>query len=141
MTPRNEAGFTLLEVLIAGVIAALALGVLFRVGIGGIEQSRIAGQTEEAVAIAQSHLAIAATDPVPGTARGRDGPYAWQSTIAPIATTTAATDLQAFVHQAGEMPATLYAIGVTVSWPGGHRTRQLTLQTRRLGFPHTGIPR
>jgi len=52
-------GFTLLEVLVAFVVAALALGVLFDASLSGL---RLATSTEhhgQAIARARSHLAMA----------------------------------------------------------------------------------
>ena len=56
---RKERGFTLLEVLIAFVIAALALGVLFEAGVGALRGARAASRYEQAIARARSHLALA----------------------------------------------------------------------------------
>ncbi len=54
---RRSGGFTLLEVLVAFVIAALALGVMFDGVLGGMRAASTAARTEEAVALARSRLA------------------------------------------------------------------------------------
>ena len=54
---RSERGFTLLEVVVAFAIAALALSVLFRAATGGMTAVATAGRYEEAVSRAKSHLA------------------------------------------------------------------------------------
>ncbi len=59
----QPAGFTLLEVLVAFIIAALALGLLFQGGIGGLLTARIAGRYGEALSRAESHLAEATAGP------------------------------------------------------------------------------
>ena len=81
---RQARGFTLLEVLIAFVIAALALAVLFRGGIDGLLAARIAGRSEEAVARAQSRLTALChgTRLAPGTQAGDDGGgFAWRTEV------------------------------------------------------------
>jgi len=73
---RAERGFTLLEVLIAFAIAALALALLFRAASDGMLSVRTAGRYEEAVVRARSHLAAAW-----GPAQDRAQTYAWLRTI------------------------------------------------------------
>ena len=48
-----DRGFTLLEVLVAFIIAALALGVLFQGGIGGLTTANAAARYDEALSRAQ----------------------------------------------------------------------------------------
>src|SRR5260370_9328687 len=68
-------GFTLLEVVVALAIAALALVGLFRAGSGGVLAVDVAGRVDEAIERAQSHLAefgrLAATSPA--ATAGDDG--------------------------------------------------------------------
>lgn len=130
----RRGGFTLLEVLVAGLIAALALGALFRAEGGGLGQAAAATQYQRAVAVARSRLALAAIDPAPGEAAGRDGPFAWRTRTAPVAASAPDADLARWVSHPGELPATLYEIETVVRWPGGLRARSLRLATRRIGF-------
>jgi len=53
----RQPGFTLLEVLVALVIAALAMGVLFSGAVSGLRAARLGGHYAEALSRARSHLA------------------------------------------------------------------------------------
>ncbi len=117
---RGSAGFTLLEVLVAAVIAALALGVLFSGAAGGIRTARIAAHVQEATSRAQSRLAVLAHGAPPplGTQSGEDGGgFAWRTAVTRVAS------------QAG---LALLDLGVTLSWQLDGGTRAVTLHTRRL---------
>jgi len=120
MTP-GERGFTLLEVLVAFVIAALALGVLFRGAVDGLYAAQAAARYEEAMTRAQSHLAaLTAGSLAPGDHQGDDGNgYHWRVKIAPLAVA------------AGGSP-TLYTVNVAVSWTDGSR-RTVELDSERIG--------
>lgn len=125
-----EAGFTLLEVLVAFVIAALALGVLFEGAVGGLRATRVADRTEEALSRAQSHLATIGNGVAlrATTQEGEDGTtYHW---------TIAITPLQSASFGSGGASAprlSLFRVVVTESWPEGDHTRRVSLRTERLG--------
>lgn len=129
-----DAGFTLLEVLVAFVIAALALGVLFEGAVEGIRSTRIADRTQEALSRAQSHLATVGhgVPLAPATQEGNDGSlYHWSLRIVP---------LQSAIGGGGGAQAArlvLYAVQVTETWPdhgaNGDATRSVVLRTERLG--------
>lgn len=132
--PQRERGFTLLEVVVAVSIAALALVGLFRSGSIGLFAVNQAGQVEEAIERAQSHLAafgrrgtIAA-----GDVEGDDGGgYHWRLSARPLAVQPAALD--------GDSATALYDVEVTISWRGWGGQRSVVLDTRRLGSA-TGSP-
>jgi general secretion pathway protein I len=136
--PARAAGFTLLEVIIALAIAALALIGLFRAGSDGIFATETAAQTEEAIERAQSHLAafgrVGAI--APGELEGDDGGgYRWRVRATPIAVQPAAPLPRGVVVGAqprGGEPSALYDLEVTISWRGGRRIQSVTIQTRRL---------
>jgi general secretion pathway protein I len=130
-----ERGFTLLEVLVAFIIAALALGVLFEGGLSGLRAAQTAARYQEAVSRARSHLAALSAPGalVPGDLQGDDGGgYHWHVRVAPI--TTAAPvrvgDAQSTVFATA---ATLYAVSVAISWKGDGGRRVVELDSRRLG--------
>src|ERR1700739_623987 len=82
----RENGFTLLEVVVALAIAALALVGLFRAGSGALFAVDTAARAEEAVQRAQSHLAAVGRDAalVEGEFTGDDGGgYRWALRVSP----------------------------------------------------------
>ena len=121
-------GFALLEVLVAFVIAALALGGLLAAALEGLGATATAGAYEEAVARARSHLAaIGRSGPLlAGTQQGDDGGgFAWQSRIGLLASAPSAD------ASAGP-PLGIYAVSVTIGWRAGRHERAVTLQTERV---------
>lgn len=130
----RDAGFTLVEVLVAFVIAALALGVLFRGGLDGLVSARVAGRMEEAVARAQSRLTALCHGAklADGTQSGDDGGgFAWRSSVA-----TAGVVIVPRVSEdepRRPLRATLFAVHVTISW-GSTPARAVTLDTSCLSL-------
>ena len=134
-------GFTLLEVIVALAIAALALVGLFRAGSDGIFETDTAARTEEAIERAQSHLAAFGRTGalVPGELEGEDGGgYHWRLRESVIAQQPAGSQSAGLFGNRGEAGRllTLYDIEVTISWQEGRRHQFVVLDTRRL----TGAP-
>jgi general secretion pathway protein I len=135
--PSGTAGFTLLEVIIALVIAALALVGLFRAGSDGIFATDTAARTEEAIERAQSHLAAFGRVGLiaPGELAGDDGGgYHWLLRATSIAVRPSGAQAVApfGVQKRVDEPLALYDVEVTISWQGGRRNQSVTLETRRL---------
>jgi len=131
---RNDRGFALLEVLIAFAIAAMALGILFRAASSGESAAHGAGQYEEAVSRAKSHMAALGHGAplVEGESSGDDGGnYRWRIKISPIA--VAAPPVNAPPPPPGAAQQVLYAVEVGISWIADGRTRELVLHSQRLG--------
>jgi len=130
MTDLADAGFTLLEVVVAFIIAALALSALFGGGLAGLSATAVSARYQEALARAQSHLA-AATSEGALTASDRQGDegngYHWR-----VRVTAAAVGGSSRAAPDGPAPA-LYDIVVQESWRVEDRSRVITLQTRRAG--------
>ena len=132
---RGSRGFTLLEVLIAFIIAALALGVMFDAILGGTRAAADAGRVEEALSLARSRLALAGYAVANGTApageqSGDEGNrFRWRIVVAPageVAMPRIGNETVGIVNGNQNRPrAVLYAITVTVSWPGGARPHEV----------------
>ena len=134
-TPQSG-GFTLLEVVVALAIAAVALVGLFQAGSGGLFAVDTAARAQEAVQRAQSHLAAVGRDAalVQGDFTDDDGGgYRWRLRVRPVAT-----------HQVlaargnATATATLYDVEVAISWPGRSGDRSVVLKTLRLGTAANG---
>lgn len=126
-----DGGFTLIEVLIAFVIAAMAVVALAHGTTGAVTSSRVAGRYDEAVARAKSHLAALSASPLIDSDRQGDeqGGYHWHARVAPAGTVHAGSQFKAVQGKA----ITLYRITVTISWTEGGRTRAIRLDSARLG--------
>ena len=117
-----DVGFTLIEVLVAFVIAALALGVLARAALDGVSNAHVSAQYTEALARARSHLAGLSSQPTPGDFQGDEGNgFHWHLRIVPGARETTRQNV----------PLILYDVAVSISWTDGDRKRVLQLDTKR----------
>jgi general secretion pathway protein I len=133
-TPRS--GFTLLEVVVALAIAAMALVGLFQAGSGGMFAVDTAARAQEAVQRAQSHLAAVGRDAalIQGDFTDDDGSgYRWRLRVRPVATYPVLA-----TNGNSAAPATLYDVEVAISWPGHSGERSVVLKTLRLGTAATG---
>jgi general secretion pathway protein I len=113
---NREAGFTLLEVMAAFVIASLATIVLYQAGFSGTMETSTAARYQEAVVRAQSRLAsIGVLTPLqPAQFSGDDGGgYHWQLKI---------------TQEKSNGTAALYAVQVVESFG----SRQVVLATEML---------
>ena len=120
----------MLEVLIAFVIAILALGVIINAATGSLRASQIAQRYDEATVRAQSRLAeaVAGGALTPGEREGSDGGgYRWRVrvTLAPGADSQPASG--------GAASDVLYSVTVWITWRDGARTRDVRLDTERIG--------
>ncbi|MDO9712291.1 prepilin-type N-terminal cleavage/methylation domain-containing protein [Paracraurococcus lichenis] len=120
MRAERQAGFTLLEAMVAFAIAAIALAALLQGGLLGLRSTQIAGRTEEALARARSRLAALEGRPVTAMdQRGEDGGgFSWRLRVVP---------------EASAGGVTLYAVSVAVGWRDGGEAREVRLETQRLG--------
>ena len=117
-------GFTLLEVMVALVIAAFSLGLMYDAVSSSLTGVHIAGRYAEALSRARSHLAAIGQDPaaVIGHHDGDDGGgFTWRLVVEPIPGE----------RSLGGM--TVYGCAVTISWQDGIVPRGVTLETRRIG--------
>jgi len=130
-----ERGFTLLEVMVAFVIAGLALAVLFHAGLDGVRIATLSDRTQEAMARAQSHLAAIGDSPQPGDRQGDEGDgFHWHVRIVPIATAAPPAQQPRTLTVGAAPPAprlTLMAVSVAISW-GGAQHRSVELDSERV---------
>jgi general secretion pathway protein I len=131
-----DRGFTLLELLVALVIAGLALGVLFRGISGSYGAVAAADGYEQALARARSRLAMVGSGVAlaPLHQNGDDGHgYRWQVDIA-LAGSAAPLRQPADAAHGPAPRMALYDVAVTESWDGDHGPRQVRLRTERIGI-------
>jgi general secretion pathway protein I len=121
----SSSGFTLLEVLVALVIFALAFGVLAQIMQTGLRQSAGAQSVTGATLLARSELARVGVEmPLQvGRAEGEteDG-MRWQ------------TEIEVVEGPDEDQSLALYQVQVTVAW-GASSAQQLSLTTLRTGPP------
>jgi general secretion pathway protein I len=125
---HRDRGFTLLEVLVAFIIAAFALAALFSGGLGGLRATVISARYGEAVSRAKSHLAAAAIDTsiTPGDRQGDEGNgFHWRVRITVLATGT----LDPLALRTPVLA--LYAVSSAVSWTEDGHTRAVQLDTQK----------
>lgn len=128
-------GFTLLEVLIAFLIAGLALAALFDAVLTGLRTAQAASHYEQAVSQARSRLAMAVhADPlVAGNWQGDDGGgYNWRVRVAPVASATVLPIYRPSSRMAANFGLTIFAVTVWVAWREGG-VREVRLDTEQIG--------
>lgn len=122
----GEDGFALVELLVALVILALALGTAFEAISMGLRNTAKAEQLAKASSLAQSLLARAGTEiPLqPGVTSGQfDNNFRWQLQTTPYGDDA---DRKAW-------PVNAYTVQAEVTWNEGMREQSVTLTTLRLG--------
>jgi general secretion pathway protein I len=117
---RHAQGFTLLEVLVALIVFALAFGILAQILRTGLRQSASADTAAAASLLARSQLARVGTElPLEvGKTEGEADGMRWRTAIELALSATEDTELAA------------YQIRVTVTWGAG---QEVTLTTLRIG--------
>jgi general secretion pathway protein I len=131
-----EQGFVLLEVLVAFVIAALALVVLYNAGVTGLRSTAAAAHYQQAVARARSRLTMAehASPLIAGNWDGDDGGgFSWHLHVTPIASTTVQPNSAVTLTGSASVPLTLYAIAVWITWHDADASRVVRLDTEQVG--------
>lgn len=127
---RAQAGFSLLEVLVAFVILALVATALFRLFGGALGNAGIAEDASRAVLVAQSRLDAARTELRADSGVEDDGRIAWSTRVQPWES----ADTPGALGAATQVIATqLYRVSVEVRYPGaGGRERTLELSTLKV---------
>lgn len=127
---RADAGFTLIEVLVALAIAAVALVAIDRLVSTASEGGVVADRYNRALLIAQSALeALNSRAPVANYAEQRDLPGGYRRAVA----VRPRPDL--LPNAGSALVAYPYEVSIDVSWPAAHGTRSVSLSEIRTGLP------
>ena len=134
MCPRKRSrGYTLIEVLVAFMILALALTVLLRIFAGGVRNVAVSSEYAQAVLIGESRLATAGIDATlaPGETSGVEGEdFHWTRRV---------VNYEPVVDYSMHVKGTrAYYVTVTVIWPNGDSERSINLSTVKLLHDESG---
>ena len=123
--PQNKHGFTLVEILVALMIFALAFGLLAQIMQTGLRQSTGSRSMAAATFLAKSEVARVGVE-VPLQVGHLDGEteygMGWR------------TEIELIEGPSEHQGLATYQVQVTVTW-GASPAEQLTLTTLRIGFP------
>ena len=129
----RETGMSLLEVLVAFSIMAMALGVLYRATGGSVRSVSTIEATQRAASLAQSLLALRDAVPAVGWADGGEtAGFAWSIRSTPYPT-----------HVADANVPPLHEVTVEIQWTDagvGRTLRVVTLRPERKPLPGATSP-
>jgi general secretion pathway protein I len=130
---RGQGGFTLLEVMIALLIAGLALGAVFRAAAEGSRATSVAARYQEAISRARSHLDGTSAYLVAGEQEGDDGAgFHWRTAVRPADSTGKRDASGKPIASEDTLVVTLYAVTVWITWREGATARSVRLDSARL---------
>ena len=110
-------GFTLLEVLVAMTIVAVAITTMLQLSSQSLRLLRVSGEQQEATLLAD-RLMREVEPTIEEVRGGEEGPYAWERRIAIVPVSAE------LAPQSGPVPV-LYSVAVAVRW-GQNRSVELT---------------
>ncbi len=123
--PRQSAGFTLLEVLLAFVIFALSFAAIMEILSGSMRSTIRARTYTEAALIAQSVVDMVGVDiPLAEGSMGGDTPggYSWELSISTYQPQSAGDPILELAELSGTL---LYWIDLEVEWGTGPRSKKV----------------
>lgn len=126
---HQQRGFTILEVLVAFLVAALLLSVILSGFSTGLSSLARTDRMSQAALVAQSRLSeLGVLEPLEeGQSSGRDEQhqdYRWQIMVEPFVWEYAAV--------LNQQMTTLYKVDIEVFWPAGDKEHSFLLSTLRL---------
>ena len=131
--PRRDAGFTLLEVLVAFAILSIAVVAAIQGFAGGLRLLRLSGEHQEAMLLADQK-AREVLAPAEEREEGTEGHYKWTRTV----TLVPAPDL---MRTRATEPWRVYHIAVQVSWGDTRHVDLATLRVSAEKMPTPGTQR
>ncbi len=146
---RRQRGFSLLEVILAFTLLAVALGILMAILGGGLTQVRGAADASVATLHAQSLLdEVGVLEPIEPGRRGGDfddGRYRWEMEIteaedpAPVGfADPGAAPVETVGRQLASAPL-LYRVELVMAWGEGDLERRISFVTLRARTPPTPL--
>lgn len=129
-------GFTLLEVVIALIIAGIAAGAMLQAVGTGLHATKSAAQYDQAIVRAQSRLASAThgTTLAAGDWRGDDGGgFRWRLHVSAVASAALKPIGLIGPRAASSVPVTLWGVTVWIAWDDGGVEKQVRLDTEQVG--------
>ena len=124
---RYQRGFSLIEILVAFMILAMSLSVIFRIFSGGLRNVALSEDYARAVLVAESQLsAIGISEPLePGMTSGEWGErFRWERVVEDYSPWEQPKELSS--------PLLAYRITVNVDWEHAGRSREISLSSVRL---------
>lgn len=124
---RRQAGFTLLEVLVALAILSVAVVTFLQLFAQGLRLLKVAGDYQQAVLLADQK-AREVQSVREGIETGQEGEFAWErrATVVPVAEELNVLSLT---------PLRLFRVSVVVRWGGNRSVEVATLRTAREPLP------
>jgi general secretion pathway protein I len=131
-----QAGYTLIEIIVAFAILALGLTLLLGTLSGATRQVRQAGDAGRAALHAQTLLAAYGERPQPGTRSGtlEDGRYRWRLEVSPWRDPAPVAGAARFDPNA----ARLLQLRLAMTWGEAGPGQQLQVESLRLVMPRPG---
>lgn len=119
---HTEAGFTLLEVIVALAILGVGFALAMELLAAGVRSAKASEDYTQAVLLARQKMAeVAVTQNLMGSADTGEfgGGFRWASEVQPL-------------EQEEELPGRLYSVRIRVSWLGRRGEKSVDLQTLRM---------